>query len=100
MVARPAPSRRTRRRLIEIDPEPLPPVLDPRAGLEPGAPRARLDCPDNLVARHLIEYGDVDGAFAKAEHRFADALPAAQGRRPCASKTRGMVVRFDPVEAR
>ena len=67
--------------LIALDLEPLPAVLDPVAGLEPGAPKARLDCPDNLVARQSIDYGDVDGAFAKAAHRIG-ALPPAQGRRP------------------
>jgi len=28
----------------------LPAVVDPRDGLKPSAPKARLDCPDNLVA--------------------------------------------------
>ncbi len=37
--------------LIEVDYDELPVVTDPRDGLAPGAPRARLDCPDNLTAR-------------------------------------------------
>ena len=41
---------------------------------------ARL--PDNLVARQSIDYGDIDGAFARAAHRIDAALSAAQGRRP------------------
>src|ERR1041384_5709029 len=36
---------------IALDSEPLPAVTDPFAGLEPGAPQARLDCPDTRVAR-------------------------------------------------
>ena len=56
--------------LIVLDLEPLPAVTDPFAGLEPGAPKARMDCPDNLVARQSIDYGDVDGAFANAAHRI------------------------------
>ena len=41
-------------RLVELDIEPLPAVVDPYAAVAPGAPRARLDCPDNLVARTAI----------------------------------------------
>ena len=54
-------------------------MIDPCAGLAPGAPRARLDCPDNLVARHVIDYGDVDGAFAKAAHRIAERFRLHKG---------------------
>ena len=57
--------------LIEIEADLLPAVTDPVDGLSPGAPRARLDCPDNLVAQHLIKYGDIDDAFARAAHRIA-----------------------------
>jgi carbon-monoxide dehydrogenase large subunit len=83
--------------LIEIETEPLPAVLNPCAGLEPGAPRARLDCPDNLVACHLIDYGDVEGAFAKAEHRFAERFRLHKGGGH-AIEARGLVARFDPVD--
>jgi len=29
-----------------------------------------MDCPDNLVAKQSIDYGDVNGAFARAAHRI------------------------------
>ena len=54
-------------RLIELDAAPLPAVTDPVAGLAPGSPRARLDCPDNLVARHVLAYGDI-AAPSPAQH--------------------------------
>src|ERR1700754_1312757 len=57
---------------ITFDIEPLPAVTDPFDGLEPGAHKARMDCPDNLVAQQSIDYGDIDGAFAKAAHRVKD----------------------------
>ena len=82
---------------IELDFEPLPAVVDPYAGLEPGAPRARLDCPDNLVARHRIDYGDVDGAFAGAHHRFAERFRLNKGGGH-SIETRGIIARFDPNE--
>jgi aerobic carbon-monoxide dehydrogenase large subunit len=83
--------------LVTLDLAALPVVTDPRAGLEPGAARARLDCPDNLVARHRIDYGDVDGAFAAAAHRFAEHFRLHKGGGH-SIETRGMVARFDPVE--
>ncbi|HKT20568.1 MAG TPA: xanthine dehydrogenase family protein molybdopterin-binding subunit, partial [Stellaceae bacterium] len=82
---------------IELDFETLPAVVDPAAALEPGAPRARLDCPDNLVARHRIDYGDVEGAFAKAAHRFAERFRLNKGGGH-SIETRGIVARFDAVE--
>ena len=80
--------------LVTLDLDPLLPVLDPRAGLEPGAPKARLDCPDNLVARHRIDYGDVDGGFAKATHRIARRFRLDKGGGH-AIETRGIIARVD-----
>ncbi|HYM18187.1 MAG TPA: xanthine dehydrogenase family protein molybdopterin-binding subunit [Micropepsaceae bacterium] len=84
-------------RLIEIDAQPLPAVLDPVAGLAPGGPRARLDTPDNLVAQHAIKYGDVDKAFAQAAHRIAERFRLHKGGGH-SIETRGVLARFDPLE--
>ncbi len=84
-------------RLIEIDYEPLPVVLDPRAGLEPGGAKTRLDCPDNLVARHVIEYGDVAAAFATAPHIFSECFRLNKGGGH-SIETRGVVAQFDKGE--
>jgi carbon-monoxide dehydrogenase large subunit len=84
-------------RLIEVEYEPLPVVLDPRAGLAPGAPKARLDCPDNLVARHVIDYGEVDAAFAAAAHTVAECFRLNKGGGH-SIETRGVVAQFDPRE--
>lgn len=82
---------------IELDFEPLPPVTDPRAGLAPGAPNARLDCPDNLVAHQRLAYGDVAGAFAKAALRVEAHFRLHKGGGH-SIEPRGLVARFDPVE--
>ncbi len=82
---------------IAIDVEPLPAVTDPFAGLEPGAPKARLDCPDNLVARQSIDYGDIEGAFAKAAHRIKERFRLHKGGGH-SIETRGIAVRPDPVD--
>jgi aerobic carbon-monoxide dehydrogenase large subunit len=65
--------------LVALDLEPLPAVVDPRAGLDAGAPKARRDCPDNLVAHWVVKYGDADGAFVKAAHRVSERFRIHKG---------------------
>ena len=75
----------------------LPAVVDPRDGLKPGAPKARLDCPDNLVAHWVVAYGDVEGAFARAAHRVAQTFRMNKGGGH-SIEARGVVARFDRLE--
>src|SRR6185295_17989547 len=84
-------------RLIVIDAEPLAAVLDPVAGLAPDAPKARLDCPNNLVAQHAINYGDADHAFARAAHRLALRFRLHKGGGH-SLEPRGLIARFDAHE--
>jgi carbon-monoxide dehydrogenase large subunit len=81
-------------RLIEVEYEPLAAALDPRAALAPDAAKARLDCPDNLVARHVIEYGEVDAAFAAAPHIVSECFRLHKGGGH-SIETRGVVAQFD-----
>jgi aerobic carbon-monoxide dehydrogenase large subunit len=81
-------------RLIAIEAEPLPAVLDPVAGLAPGAAKARLDCPDNLVAQHVVKYGDCASAFAKAAHRIQMRFKLDKGGGH-SIEPRGIVARYD-----
>ena len=85
-------------RLIEIDADPLPAVTDPVAGLVVGSPRARFDCPDNLVAQHVIKYGDVDAAFARAAHRIAMRFKLDKGGGH-SLETRAVLAHFDADSA-
>jgi len=84
-------------RLIEIDAEPLAAVTDPVQGLAPGSPKARLDCPGNLVAQHAIKYGDVEAAFAHAAHRIAQRFRLHKGGGH-SIEPRGLLARFDAGE--
>jgi aerobic carbon-monoxide dehydrogenase large subunit len=84
-------------RLVEVDIEPLPAVVDPFAAVAPEAPRARLDCPDNLVARTMIDYGDVDKAFAGAAHRVAECFHLHKGGGH-SIEPRGVMAQFDAAE--
>jgi carbon-monoxide dehydrogenase large subunit len=83
--------------LIELDADPLAAVLDPVAGLAPGSPQARRDCPDNLVAQHVMSYGDVDTAFANAALRVAMRFQLHKGIGG-SIEPRGVVARFETSE--
>jgi len=83
--------------LIELDIEPLPVVTDPMSGLAPNAPKARLDCPDNLVAETAIDYGDIDQAFAGAAHVIQEQFHLAKGGGH-SLEPRGVIARFDSIE--
>ena len=85
--------------LIELGVDPLPAVVDPVAGLEPNAPKARLDCPDNLVAKTAIDYGDVDQAFASAAHLIEERFRISKGGGH-SMETRGILARYDALEDR
>jgi carbon-monoxide dehydrogenase large subunit len=85
--------------LVEIEIDPLPVVVDCVAGLEPGAPKARRDCPDNLVAQTKIDYGDIAGAFADAAHVISGQYRLHKGGgHPM--EPRGVLARYDAVEGR
>ena len=86
-------------RLVEPDLEPLPAVVDPRAGLAAGAPKARLDCPDNRVAHTVVKYGEPDAAFAGAPHRISERFRLYKGGGH-SIEPRGLVARFDAAEQR
>ena len=65
-----ADDRRTAReaaRLVAVEYEVLPPVLDPEAALEPGAPRVNPRH-ENLLSRSVIHRGDVNSALAASTH--------------------------------
>lgn len=82
--------------LIDIAFEPLPAVTDPYHGLQAEAARARLDCPDNLVARQLLTYGDVDRAFKEAAIRVDGRFRLHKGGGH-SIEARGVVARFDAM---
>jgi aerobic carbon-monoxide dehydrogenase large subunit len=84
-------------RLVEIAYEALPAVTDPHAAVAPGAPKVRLCCPDNLVARTAIAYGDTDAAFAGAAQKISERFRLHKGGGH-AIEPRGVLARFDAAE--
>jgi carbon-monoxide dehydrogenase large subunit len=53
---------------IEVDYEPLPSVVDAEKALAPGAPLAREELDSNVCYSAIKKGGDVDKAFAEADH--------------------------------
>ncbi|GAW51819.1 MULTISPECIES: xanthine dehydrogenase family protein molybdopterin-binding subunit [unclassified Nocardioides] len=53
---------------VEIDYEPLAAVVRTDAALEPDAPRLHDQAESNVATDRTFEFGDVDGAFAAAQH--------------------------------
>ena len=54
--------------LVVVDYEPLDVVVDARAALAEGAPVLHEECGGNLSYSGVWEWGDVDSAFAEADH--------------------------------
>jgi CO/xanthine dehydrogenase Mo-binding subunit len=81
--------------LVEVAYEPLPGVLDPEAALEPEAPVLFPEADGNLAAEFSIESGDVEAAFAAAEHVVEERL-VCQRHAAVPLETRGVVAAVDP----
>lgn len=67
---------RTARRaveLIEVEYEPLPPVLDAEEALAPGAPLLHEARGTNLLLEDKLEWGDVKKGFQEAERIFEES---------------------------
>ena len=80
--------------LIDIDWEPLPPVVDPEKALEPGSPLIWEELGDNNFAHVEFKRGDVEGAFERAAHVFRKRFHS--GRFMAAPlETRGVIADFD-----
>jgi carbon-monoxide dehydrogenase large subunit len=81
--------------LVEYDFEELPAVVDPEAGLKPGAPIVHDRFNTNLIGAFSVGRGDVPLALAGAPHRFKRrfyhhryaAVPM---------ETRGVLASYDP----
>ncbi|MEE2822202.1 MAG: xanthine dehydrogenase family protein molybdopterin-binding subunit [Acidobacteriota bacterium] len=53
--------------LIEVEYDPLPPVVKPEDALDPDAAILHEELGNNIGCHRELDYGDVDGAFAEAD---------------------------------
>jgi len=85
--------------LVEVDFDPLPIAADCQQALSPGASPAHRNSSHNLVAEFTLNYGDVDAAFATANHIFRESLWQHRGGSH-SIECRGSVAIHDPIEDR
>lgn len=81
--------------LVAVEYSPLPVSSDYLAALDADAPRAHEAFDDNEVAAFVLAYGDVEAAFANADHVFRETLHQHKGLGH-AIECRGVAARLDP----
>ncbi len=85
------------RDLVDVDYEPLPPVVDARRALQDGAPILHPEIATNAHARIRVETGDADAALREAEHTLVERFEL--GRQVAnAIEPRGVLAVFDPSD--
>ena len=83
--------------LIEVDYEPLPPVLDPYKAMEADSPLVFEHKGTNVMLERTFHWGETDKAFAGAEHVFTEEFRWHRvGANPL--ETFGVVSQWDPVD--
>ncbi len=81
-------------RLVEVEYEPLPAVVDQEEATRSGAPQLYDDVPNNIAFTWRLSGGDVENAFAAAEVVVEKRL-VNHRLQPAAMETRGIVAAYD-----
>ena len=83
--------------LIEVEYEPLPPVMDPFKAMQPDSPLINEARGSNIIFQKTFAWGDVDAAFNDADHIFSENFRWHRvGANPM--ETFGVVSQWDPLE--
>ncbi len=82
------------RELIQVEYEPLPPVVNAPAGIADGAPLVHPTIGTNVVAEWVLDVGDIDAAFAEADVVVRDEL-RVQRHTGVPMETRGLLAEYD-----
>lgn len=83
--------------LIEIDYEPLPPIVDALEAVRPGSPRVNEEHASNIMLHRVFEWGDVDEAARKAHRVFRESFRCHRlGANPL--ETFGVISQWHPRE--
>jgi carbon-monoxide dehydrogenase large subunit len=80
--------------LVDVDYEPLKPVVDPEAATKPGAPQLHADVPSNIAFTWVVSGGDAAAAFDSAEAKVSLRL-VQQRLLPTAMEPRAAVASFN-----
>src|SRR3990170_8769554 len=80
--------------LIEVEYDPLPPVVDLEAAAQGGSPLVHEDIGTNVCAHHTQRVGNVEEAFAQAAHVLAARFVMDRGT-ASPLECRGVVARWE-----
>ena len=85
--------------LVQIEWEPLPPVIDVLEAMKPDAPKVHENLSSNVVFDHIFTFGDVDADFARADQVIKRRLrwPRATA---APMETAGAVCQYDAGSGR
>ena len=83
-------------RLVEVDYEPLAVEMDMEKAVQDGAPLVHPDVPNNVAGNFLVETGDTDDAFAKADH-ITKLKVRVERSTAAPMECRAMAARWDAV---
>jgi aerobic carbon-monoxide dehydrogenase large subunit len=83
--------------LIQVDYDSLPPVIDPLAATQADAPIVHPELGTNVVLRTLNAGGDLEAAFAQAEHVVQQRY-RVQRLAPAPLETRGVLAHYQPQD--
>jgi carbon-monoxide dehydrogenase large subunit len=81
---------------IEVEYDPLPPVVDVQAALEPDAQKLWEEWGDNIAAEALIGGGDVEAAFQKADFVISGTFREHR-HFACPLEGRALVADYNPA---
>lgn len=83
---------------VTVEYDPLPPVLDPEAAMQPDSPRLFEDLPTGNVVQELhLDTRDVDQAFAQADLVVKERLRSHRFS-PCPLEPNVAVAAYDPLD--
>jgi carbon-monoxide dehydrogenase large subunit len=85
--------------LVEVEYEPLEPLLDARAALAAGGPTAYAGRADNVVMRRVLRHGDPGGALESAPHRLRGTI-SVQRTATTPMEPRGYLAEWDALSDR
>ena len=83
--------------LIDVEYEPLPAIVDPERALDADAPILHENVGSNLACHRLLDYGDVDAAFAEADLVLRERLVFPRYT-SMPLETFGVVSSYDPFD--
>jgi len=83
-------------KLVEVEYEPLPAVVNQEEAVKEGAPLLYDDVPRNIAFTWKIEGGDLEKAFKEADIVVEQRL-VNQRLQPTAIETRGVLASYDPA---